>query len=489
DIIIVVEMEQIFPGVPTFYFLLILSAIVAVVGSIVGYRVYHYAKTPAFVRKVREMKKSIKKDKTIAESLLYSDKEILIGEILKRDWAKIGLSIEDILGITVEKEEKRSISKRKVSKITEVHDKKPLGLIVMKWDERIGTEILAKYPKDVPISEKTLMQVYSTHEYSGEKGTITLTAEVVNILSYYTGPEEGYYLILILNTDDDPDLYEGGMADILRDVLENLEDDSYIQMIPILFQRISLYPSLSSEEILALAYQNKIIRTIINLLREDGVITKSELNILLKDKFIEGFFDLDAILTELIKLEIIKVSSVKNIHSELVLLTTDIFMVRTPPLKLLDNPTSHGLPSQFAKEYTNDIKNFFQNYRPAEEDNIKIVEIIVNPQVYETLRLLRTAIVTRQDLEKLRKKGVEDVYTVLKLLWDNQMIKVFQDDKNIEYYALLSDFYIDYLFPKYLLKAVKIEYEQKSKNKKVLIEYLKILEEAYFKLKDVEKSK
>ncbi|MFX0146038.1 MAG: hypothetical protein ACFE9C_18370, partial [Candidatus Hodarchaeota archaeon] len=382
----------------------------------------------------------------------------------------------------------KSIYKRRAVKITEVHDKKPLGLLLMKWDERIGTEILAKYPKDISISEKTLMQVYSTHEYSGEKGSITLTAEVTNILSYYTGPEEGYYLLLILSTDDDPDLYEGGMADILRDIIENLEDDSYIHMIPTLFQRISLYPSLSSEEVLALAYQNKIIRTIINLLREDGVITKSELNIWLKDKFVEGFFDLDAILTELFKLEIVKVSSVKNIPSELIFLTSDIFMVRIPPLKLLDNPTSHGLPSQFSKEYVNDVKNFFQEYRPSEEDNIKIVEIFINPQVYETLRLLRTAIVTRQDLEKLRKKGVEDVYGVLKLLWDNRMIKVFHDEKNIEYYALISDFYIEYLFPKYLLKAVKTEYDQKSKNKKALIEYLNILEESYFKLKDSEKS-
>ncbi len=156
---------------------------------------------------------------------------------------------------------------------------------------------------------------------------------------------------------------------------------------------------------------------------------------------------------------------------------------------MLDNPTSYGLPAQFTKEYNNDVRKFFQNYRPSEEDNIKIVEIFVNPQVYETLRLLRTAIVTRDDLEKLRKKGVYDVYSVLKLLWDNQMIKVFHDEKNIEYYALLSDFYIEYLFPKYLLKAVKTEYEQKSKNKIILIEYLKILEEAYFKSKDVEKSK
>ncbi|MHA2101591.1 MAG: hypothetical protein ACW99A_23305, partial [Candidatus Kariarchaeaceae archaeon] len=105
-IIIVVEMEQILPGIPTFYFLLIISSAIALVGSIVGYRVIHNARIPSFVKKVRAMKKSIKGDKTVSESLLYRDKEVFVGEILKNDWSKIGLSLEEIFGITLEKEKK-----------------------------------------------------------------------------------------------------------------------------------------------------------------------------------------------------------------------------------------------------------------------------------------------------------------------------------------------------------------------------------------------
>ena len=59
----------------------------------------------------------------------------------------------------------------------------------MKWDERIGTEILAKYPEETTVSEKTLMQIYSTHEYSGEKGIITLNTGVLNIITYYNRHE------------------------------------------------------------------------------------------------------------------------------------------------------------------------------------------------------------------------------------------------------------------------------------------------------------
>ncbi|MHA2185904.1 MAG: hypothetical protein ACXAAI_12995, partial [Promethearchaeota archaeon] len=77
-ITIIVEMEEIFPGMPTFYFLIIIFAIIAVVGSLVGYRVIKQAKIPTFVKNVREIKKEIKKGNEISESLLYSPKEVLV---------------------------------------------------------------------------------------------------------------------------------------------------------------------------------------------------------------------------------------------------------------------------------------------------------------------------------------------------------------------------------------------------------------------------
>ena len=226
---------------------------------------------------------------------------------------------------------------------------------------------------------------------------------------------------------------------------------------------------------------------IINILRDDGVITKSELMIWLKDKHIEVFFDLEAILSDLIKMDIIKVGSIKGIPSELIFLTKDLFMLRTPPVKLLEDPVSHGLPAQFLKEYFKVIKEYFEDYQPTEEDNLKIIDALINPQVYEMFRLLRVSIATRQDLEKLKKRGVDDIYGVLKILWDCKMIKVFHDEKNNEYYALLTDFYIDNIFPKYLLKVVKTAYEQKSKIDRVLIEYLHILEETYIESKSKKK--
>ena len=365
----------------------------------------------------------------------------------------------------------------------------PVGLVIMKWDERVGTEILAKYPEEVTITDKTLMQVYSTHEYSGEAGMISLMVGSLNIASYYTGPEKGYYILLLLNLDEDPDAYEGGLADVSRIILQNLDDDAYLQMIPSLFQRLSVYPTLNAEQRLAITFQDDIKRMIINRLREEGVVSKSELMVWLKDKYKQGFVDLEGVLIELIKREIIKEASVKGMPSELIFLTSDLMMMRVPPVTLLKNPAERGLPEGLSEDYTAECKKFFKNYRPSEQDDLEIIELLINPQVYETLRLLRTAIVTRNDLEKLKKKGVDDVDGVLKSLWDTQMIQVFQDERNNEFYALLTDFHLERIFPKYLLNIIKKEYDTKMKANQVLVEYLNVLEDTYIASERIKKEK
>jgi hypothetical protein len=302
----------------------------------------------------------------------------------------------------------------------------------------------------------------------------------LNIASYYTGRDKPLYIILLLNLDEDADAYEGGLSDISRVIFQNYEDSVYLDMIPFLFQRLSTYPLLNQEQSLAVTYIDNVNRLIIERLRDEGVITKSELKIWLKDRYKEGFFDVDAILMELIKKDIIKETSVKGMPSELVFLINDFFMIRRPPIVLLKNPVERGLPEKFTEEYNVAVRKFFQKYRPAEEDNLMILDkVIADPQVYEILKLLRISIVTKNILEKLKKKGVEDIDGGLKKLWDNQMIHVFQDSKGTEYYALLTDFHSSLIYPKYMLNTIIYQYGVKSKSNSVLIEYLNVLDDNY----------
>lgn len=365
----------------------------------------------------------------------------------------------------------------------------PVGLVIIKWDDRAGIEVLTKHPHEVTLTEQALMQIYSTHEYSGESGVVSLMFGSLNIVSYYTGEETGFYILLLLSLDEDPDIYEGGLVDSARIIMQNLDDDAYKSMVPSLFQRISVYPTLNNEQLVAIAYNDEIKRMIINRLRNEGVISKSELAIWLKDKYKGKAIDFEGALIDLIKREIIKETSVKGMPSELIFLTKDVVALRTPPLIIFKDPADRGLPPNLVEEYQVTVKKYFRTHHHDESDILKVLEIFINPQVYETLRLLRTAVVTKNGLEKLRKKGVEDIDEVLKMLWDNQMIQTFQDERNNEYYALQTDFKVDLVFPKYLINTIKKVYEQKSKPDQVLVEYLNVLENQYSDIKTAAKAK
>ncbi|MHA1257055.1 MAG: hypothetical protein ACTSPS_15805, partial [Promethearchaeota archaeon] len=99
DITIVVEMEEISEGVPTFYFIMVVAAITAIVGSLVSYRIIQQARIPKHVKRLREVKKKIKARDSIPKSLLVPSKEEFIVKQLGEAYNMLGVSLEETLGI------------------------------------------------------------------------------------------------------------------------------------------------------------------------------------------------------------------------------------------------------------------------------------------------------------------------------------------------------------------------------------------------------
>jgi hypothetical protein len=97
-ITIVVNMHETF-GIPTFYLLMIVGAIVAVTASLAIYRTIQQARIPTFVKKAKKMKKDIKGKKSISDSLLYPSKEEYMVKRLGDRWEMLGLSLQNVLGI------------------------------------------------------------------------------------------------------------------------------------------------------------------------------------------------------------------------------------------------------------------------------------------------------------------------------------------------------------------------------------------------------
>jgi hypothetical protein len=365
----------------------------------------------------------------------------------------------------------------------------PLGIEIMHWDERVGAEIIASHPEELMIQEKTLMQLYSQHEFTGEKGMVSLMTGSTHLTSYYTGPETAVYVVLVLNMDEDGDAYEEGLSEISRQIMMDLDPDVLGAILPSLFQRLSVYPTLNNEQRLALLYNNEVKRMILQRLKEEVAVIKSEITIWLKDTHRESFVDVESILSSMIKTTLIKVSSVEGMASDVIFLAKDIMMLRRPPMNLFRDPVDHHMPESLKDAYRTDIISFFKNYTPNQQDNLEIIEkVILNPPVYEVLKLMREAVVTLNDVEKLRKKGVDDVEGALQDLWKTKMIGVFKDDSGQEYYGLITDFYVDFYFPRFLLNNIRHQYKLNIHNPNTLLKALNLMKEEYFSMDRAKKA-
>jgi len=116
----------------------------------------------------------------------------------------------------------------------------PKGLIVMKYNERSGIDIKASFPQEeLDISNRTLMNIFSLHEFSKQAGIVSLAVGDINIVTYYTGVDLDYFVILILNVLENPDDYEEDLQEISQTIIKNLEEDKYIKMLPSLYKQIS----------------------------------------------------------------------------------------------------------------------------------------------------------------------------------------------------------------------------------------------------------
>ncbi|MFX0019199.1 MAG: hypothetical protein ACFFBT_02190 [Promethearchaeota archaeon] len=99
NLIFNIKMVEIFPGMPTFYFILITASIAGILIAVISYRVIQQARIPKFIKKIRKVKGYIKTKKAVTESLSIPSKEKMLIKLFGEDWKEIGLSLDDVLGV------------------------------------------------------------------------------------------------------------------------------------------------------------------------------------------------------------------------------------------------------------------------------------------------------------------------------------------------------------------------------------------------------
>ncbi|MHA1732263.1 MAG: hypothetical protein ACTSU5_09980, partial [Promethearchaeota archaeon] len=99
NIKITVQKEEIFAGMPTFYFLLVVGFVVVLVGGVGGYKYVQYARIPAIVKKIRSTKADIQKKRDIGKQDVVKTKLEYAVERLGDRWEFLGLDLAEKLGL------------------------------------------------------------------------------------------------------------------------------------------------------------------------------------------------------------------------------------------------------------------------------------------------------------------------------------------------------------------------------------------------------
>ena len=185
-------------------------------------------------------------------------------------------------------------------------------MIVMEWDDRMGTHVLSQYPKELEVTSKTLMQVYFTHEYNKEAGIVSLMVGQTSLLSYYSGPDYNIYVILVMLMEENTDHYEEGLVEVSNILLQNLQNEEYLNLVPSLFNIASVYPSFDESLKLMMFYSDKMKRLLLERLREEGSTLKSEIKVWYEELFSNFYYDFDHLIDQFVKLGIVKQTSIKQ---------------------------------------------------------------------------------------------------------------------------------------------------------------------------------
>ncbi|MHA1270287.1 MAG: hypothetical protein ACTSPY_10910 [Candidatus Helarchaeota archaeon] len=348
------------------------------------------------------------------------------------------------------------------------------GISIMLWDERVGAKIISKYPDSLEIPHRISIQIYSAHGFSEEAGVLSLMIGSANIVSYYTGPKKGIFINLFLSIEENSEDYESIIMDLSQDLLIKQTDFSDFDLSNF-FKRICDTLYYNNSQKMCDFYRDGIKNWILQILRESGSIIKTDLKVILEDKYGVEINDLNGILQQFVKLDLIKILHIKGDSSERIFLINDIILNLQPVINNLKNPQTLDLPSNLFNQYLKICKDFFTNYNFTV--NQKIIELFLDFDIHKIINLLSSGIVISDKIDIYENIKIKNINNHLKKLLDANLLCALQDDKGINYFLLVAKINVKKIVPEYLINLIIEDFNIKNKTQRILVEHLILLAE------------
>jgi DNA-binding transcriptional ArsR family regulator len=364
------------------------------------------------------------------------------------------------------------------------------GLVVVRWDDRIGTVIEASYPPKIhEITPDITMKIYGTHTLGKDVPTpdfVVAKVENLNIASFYGGLSIQHFVLLLLDPSEKSELYEDPLMEISFKIFEKIEGKKYKENLEELFEYLKRYTMMNEEQRLALFISDPSRYAIIARLVDEGSVTKNELEDYVK-KLIGHSVEIDVSLAQLVKFGLVSTEWVEGLSSECVFLLRDIFPLRKPAMNIVEKAKKDLIPKEIASQYLFEVKDFFNDYADKisgtldwiDQDAPLVLWAIKDVTVGDIVSLLRNDVVKVDDLVKQIKAPPKEISKALSALLNAEFVTVLQDSKGVDYALLKTEPRILSTFPDYIVGSIVENYNNKLVPVAQATRYLSVLKDNY----------
>ncbi|MHA1792937.1 MAG: hypothetical protein ACTSVI_09860 [Promethearchaeota archaeon] len=376
------------------------------------------------------------------------------------------------------------------------------GIIVGKWNDVIGIEIVAEYPlnfrKKNGIDTGNLLNIFNERIVQDKPGVEISQENSHKIISYY-GPiipdlyeeaneQELHHGIIFLFTDKNINLdnIKEQFIEFSIATLELINENNFSELFFNIIDNFAFLEPLSEEQRYAAIYNSEIREEILKKLGE-GPISKANLMKWIEKTFNLPAFDFNGIIMPFLKTDLVKQViettryKIKEIYYYLL---KDVYLFRIPPKKILDLIHKGNLKflGEKAVQYLENVKNFFEDYELTPSDINKISRLLSIPNMYKIIMLLRDSVF---ELDELRIYYLEkfnylpsNFNYLLSLLERADIVKSYKINKK-NYYLLQCDIQFQVFFPEYLVDNIRKAWRENKIEKNVAVRHLTLLRDEY----------
>ncbi|WEU40564.1 MAG: hypothetical protein OdinLCB4_001135 [Candidatus Odinarchaeum yellowstonii] len=359
----------------------------------------------------------------------------------------------------------------------------PKGLIVIRWDDKLGAIVEAKHPPDLQVRDDHVMRIFTTHTLGdAAQGFLSMKIEDLNVASYYSGvlkSDAGQFCIsLILEKDEDPEVFEEILVETALTILEKFRTPTFYDEIVKEYEKITKTPVVETEQRLALIFSDPIRLAILSKLTE-GSLTRKELVEWLKEQKNIDIPDLNATLAPFIKTGLVRTSFVEGITDECVFLVKDVFALRSPVKELILKSKKGGFNPSISDSYLQEVERFFSTYKSTQEDISNLSSLIIDPDTYYLLSKLRENPILKKELYANSKLSENRINELVSKLEENHLIRIIPDSNGDEWLCLISHILFVQFFPEYLIDVIRQKWNEGLIDQRQAIRHLELLMESY----------